>query len=85
MKMMVAHIRNTPQAPSQHSEFSVSRDLDEVVLACLEKDPANRPATADDLAARLVASDVGESWTAAQSTAWWRQHLPELSKVGARA
>jgi serine/threonine-protein kinase len=85
MKMMIAHIRNTPQAPSQHSEFAVSRELDEVVLACLEKDPANRPATADELAVRFRACDVGEPWTQAQSAAWWQQHLPELSGAAVRA
>lgn len=85
MKMMVAHIKNTPLPPSQHSEFDVSAEMDEIVLACLEKDRGKRPATADELAARLAACDVGEPWTQAQSTAWWQQHLPELSRAGATA
>jgi serine/threonine-protein kinase len=78
MKMMVAHIKNTPLPPSYASEFPVSKDLDEIVLACLEKDPANRPASADELAHRLEDCDVGEPWTREAAAVWWKQHLPDF-------
>ncbi len=78
MKMMVAHIKNTPVPPSTLSEFEVGPDLDAVILTCLEKDRANRPATADELARGLSACDVGEPWSADAAAAWWQQHVPEL-------
>lgn len=78
MKMMVAHIKNTPLPPSVVSEFPISPDLDAVVLACLEKDRAKRPSSADELGRRLAACEVGEPWTRSTAEAWWRQHLPDM-------
>jgi tRNA A-37 threonylcarbamoyl transferase component Bud32 len=84
MKMMLAHIKDTPVPPSQLSEFPISRDLDEVVLSCLQKDRAQRPPTADELARRLGECDVGEPWTAEAAARWWHAHLPELAEPPAR-
>jgi serine/threonine-protein kinase len=79
IKMMLAHVKDVPVPPSRLSEFPISRDLDEVILSCLEKDRARRPATADELARRLAECDVGEPWTAEAAVRWWQGHLPELA------
>lgn len=79
MKMMVAHIRDTPISPSQRSEFPISQSLDELVLACLEKDPERRPRTAAELAQRLAECDVGEPWGPTAAIGWWAAHLPDLA------
>ena len=45
MKMFVAaSCRRKPMPPSQRTELPIPRELDDLVLACLEKDP--RQATA---------------------------------------
>ncbi len=44
--------------------------LDRAILACLEKDPARRPAAAAELAMRLAAVPI-EPWTAELARAWW--------------
>jgi serine/threonine-protein kinase len=82
MKMMIAHIRDTPFPPSQRSEFPISQSLDELILACLEKDPARRPQTASELAERVAACDVGEPWMPETAIAWWTTHLPDLAGPG---
>jgi hypothetical protein len=79
IKMMFAHIKTAPRPPSQISEFAISRDLDAVILSCLEKERAKRPATADELASRLAECDVGEPWTEEAAAAWWNKHLPDLA------
>ena len=78
MKTMVAHIRSTPLSPSQVSELEISRSLDELVLACLEKDPADRPQDANELAQRFAECDVGDAWSRETAAAWWRANLPDL-------
>ena len=78
MKTMVAHIRSTPLPPSQMSELEVSRSLDQLVLACLEKDPVNRPQDADELVRLLAECDAGEPWGRERAASWWRVNLPEL-------
>jgi serine/threonine-protein kinase len=57
----MAHIlHRVPPPPSQHVP-SLPPEIERIVLQCLEKDPARRPATAAELAARLVAAVTGEA------------------------
>jgi serine/threonine-protein kinase len=44
------------------------------VLACLEKDPARRPQSADELAAALRATGLAAAWTQERARAWWDEH-----------
>ena len=83
LKMLLAHVKETPVPPSRLSEFPISRDLDEIILACLQKDRTRRPATADELAHRLGACDVGEPWTPEAAARWWQGHLPDFAPPGA--
>jgi hypothetical protein len=48
--------------------------LNDVVLACLAKDPTGRPATAEDLDRMLSASVVDVAWTNDDAREWWQLH-----------
>ncbi len=85
VKMMIEHIESEPIPPSQRTELAIPTCLDDIVLACLAKDPENRPADADALSRRLAACDVGDPWTAERAARWWRTHLPELAPAGGAA
>ena len=52
------------------------------MLACLAKDPADRPQTADELAMRLGSVRVGEEWTPFRAREWWDENRP-ASPAGA--
>ena len=39
MDTMMKHVQEVPVPPSQRTELAVPQALDEVVLACLAKDP----------------------------------------------
>jgi serine/threonine-protein kinase len=54
----------------------VSSRLAALVSGCLAKDPSDRPADADRLAAALDDCLDGERWTASEAQDWWREHLP---------
>jgi hypothetical protein len=45
--------------------------LEAWVLACLEKDPARRPPSAAEAAARLECCGLSGAWSAEQARAWW--------------
>lgn len=74
LQMVLGHIERAPPPPSSRVE-GLPAELDEVVLACLAKRPADRPDDLLDVAARLAAA-VAEPWTDAEAQAWWAEHEP---------
>ncbi|MDH3459126.1 MAG: serine/threonine protein kinase, partial [Gemmatimonadota bacterium] len=50
--------------------------FEEIILACLEKDPDRRPQSANHLDASLAACDPDETWTPQRAGAWWDLHHP---------
>jgi len=74
--MLMAHANDTPSPPSANAELEIAPSLDAVVLACLQKDPENRPSSADDLAHRLEETGLASQWTQARARRWWQTHNP---------
>lgn len=75
--ILMAHVRDKPVPPSELSELDIPPELDEVILACLEKDPEDRPNTAMELYSSLCCIPV-PPWNSATALEWWKLHLPEL-------
>ncbi len=73
---ILAHTSATPDFPSACSEMPIPASLDALVLACLAKDPADRPDTAEELARNLDAIELDAPWTADRAAAWWETHRP---------
>jgi hypothetical protein len=76
MAMVVAQVSHAPQAPSERTEQAIPEGFDEVVLALLAKDPADRPPTAEAVAERLDAIEGLPAWGPERRSAWWRSHEP---------
>lgn len=93
MQIVARHVSSEPAPPSRHSTFDVSPALDRLVLACLNKQPAQRPATARELCDRLGECEVESVWTREDARSWWearmepetlvtfdaKSHLPSLA------
>jgi eukaryotic-like serine/threonine-protein kinase len=77
MQVMLDHARTPPPRPQTRTELSIPPELEQIIMDCLEKDPARRPASADALALRLSACPVPQQWTRERAERWWRSHLPE--------
>jgi serine/threonine-protein kinase len=60
-----------PVPPSERLGRKVPEDLESVILACLAKEPGERPQGASGVLARLVACSDHGVWTAEDATAWW--------------
>ncbi len=67
-------LHEAPVPPSQRLERAVPADLEALVLRCLAKAPAERPASARALRAELDACQDAGKWTAELCAAWWQQH-----------
>jgi serine/threonine-protein kinase len=80
VSMALKHVQAKPDPPSQRTELPIPADLERIVLHCLEKDPAARPATARDLDAMLATCDV-PAWTDDHAARWWERHLPPTSSL----
>jgi len=79
MKMLMQHINTSPTPPSQRTELPIPRELDDLVLACLEKDPNRRPQNAGELFRLAYNCHACEGWSEDAAETWWRAHLPELT------
>jgi eukaryotic-like serine/threonine-protein kinase len=79
MKMLMQHVHAQPVPPSQRTELRIPRELDELVLACLEKDPNRRPQNAEELFQMAVGCRTCETWSSTSARNWWQTHLPDLT------
>jgi eukaryotic-like serine/threonine-protein kinase len=73
--MLVQHTNAEPVPPSARVRGDIPRELDQVILACLAKDPANRPQSAGELSKRLAAVRVANAWTNDRAAEWWKASL----------
>jgi serine/threonine-protein kinase len=74
--LLVHHVQTTPVPPSTRTELAIPAALDEIILACLSKDPAERPQTARELAHRLGTVELNTEWTEERARGWWALHQP---------
>jgi serine/threonine-protein kinase len=82
LAIMLAHVRNQPVPPSQVSELAVPSALEDLILACLEKDPSKRPRSADELRVRLLSCADADPWTQQEARRWWDVHQPTAVSNG---
>ncbi|HEY9015427.1 MAG TPA: serine/threonine-protein kinase [Gemmatimonadales bacterium] len=76
VEVMFHHAHTPPARPSTRSELQIPAQLEELVMECLEKDPARRPATAEVVSTRLRTLPLEESWTVERAERWWATHRP---------
>jgi len=77
-QMLLHHVQTRPVPPSEVSELPIPRDLEAILMMCLEKDPARRPSSALELDARLARVSCEPVWTDENARAWWDAHAPDL-------
>src|SRR4051794_40374567 len=76
VEVMFHHAHTPAPRPSTRSELNVPGPLEDLVMECLEKDPAGRPASAEAVSTRLDAVSLEESWTVERAERWWATHRP---------
>jgi serine/threonine-protein kinase len=74
MQILMDHVQKKPDPPSSRVPGGLPAEIDRIVLACLEKDPNNRPQTAAELAAELRAVPRTEDWSEERARRWWLAH-----------
>jgi serine/threonine-protein kinase len=76
VEVMFHHANTPPPRPSTKSELPIPAPLEDLVMACLEKDPARRPTSAEAVSTRLDAVSLESPWTVERAERWWAMHRP---------
>ena len=74
METITMHAHELPLPVSRRTSQPVPDALDRLLLACLEKDPARRPANGAELGEQLAALMLSERWTKPLAREWWEGH-----------
>jgi tRNA A-37 threonylcarbamoyl transferase component Bud32 len=73
VSVLTRHMTEEPPRPSTITPEPVAPALEQLLLTCLDKDPARRPKDAGALLEELerLELDVGVRWTQREASAWW--------------
>ncbi len=71
MQIIMDHVQKQPPSPSSRAAQPIPKELDEILLACLQKDPTNRPQTMQELAEMLRQVPLATPWTDERARRWW--------------
>jgi serine/threonine-protein kinase len=78
VEVSLHHLQSEPVPPSLRSAEPIPLGLEQLVLRCLAKNPAERPGSASEMMAMLDRlGDVG-SWTIDDARCWWRDRGPRV-------
>ena len=72
-EVMLQQIRSMPEKPSARLHQPVSADLEELLMSCLAKKPADRPASAEALEAALAKCAGAGDWKREEANGWWQE------------
>jgi serine/threonine-protein kinase len=73
MEMLMCHVYE-PVPPPSELRPDVPLDLQQVILRCLEKDPARRYPDAESLEQALAQCQSADLWTRQDAAEWWLKH-----------
>ena len=76
MDILTAHLKETPEPPSQRLGGPLPQSLEQLIMRCLSKQPDLRPANAGALLEELLACGDVRAWTTAEARDWWQQRDP---------
>jgi eukaryotic-like serine/threonine-protein kinase len=68
------HVATPPTPPSERSRTPIPAELENAILACLDKARAKRPQTAREVALRIARCAEATQWSIEEADAWWGRH-----------
>jgi serine/threonine-protein kinase len=80
IKVLFAHANQSVVPPSAHRP-EIPADLEQVILRCLAKDPADRFPTAAALQEALAACEAADRWNRTLAAQWWQRQGQEAVAV----
>jgi serine/threonine-protein kinase len=75
MEVVLHHVKTPPVPPSQRVSRPIPESLEKLVLACLAKDPEDRPPSAEWLREQLAECHTEQRWTPQRAREWWERSV----------
>jgi hypothetical protein len=80
VEVLMHHVKSPPVPPSDRVERDLPKDLEDLILCCLAKEPDQRPPSAEWLAARLAECESAGRWTPERAREWWQTVSPDRAE-----
>lgn len=71
VEILMKQVREIPEPPSVRAGRTIAPELEQLILRCLAKSPADRPADAGALLREFEGCYVEGRWTADDASNWW--------------
>ncbi len=75
VEVLLHHVKSPPVPPSQRTQQAIPARLEELILACLAKEPDRRPPSAEWLAGELAECVKDPPWTPVRAREWWEENV----------
>lgn len=79
LQVLASHRSVPARFPSPFQE-QLPADLQAIVLRCLEKDPTDRFAAAEELEQALATCSCTGTWTRGEAARWWQKHAVDQGR-----
>jgi eukaryotic-like serine/threonine-protein kinase len=74
MEVCAKHLHSEPDPLSRRVREPVPAQLERIILQCLAKKPAERPASAGELRSMLQQVVLADAWSQEDAQTWWQNH-----------
>ena len=78
LEICAMHLHDEPVPPSQRISREIPSDLEAVVMACLAKQPGDRPQSAEKMSEMLSGCKGYGAWTQEKAQQWWSSNRSSL-------
>ena len=72
------HAWSEPRYPSARANRKIARDLETLIMQCLEKEPEERPNGMGAVIERLESLDAAGEWNEHKARDWWLDHADDV-------
>ncbi len=79
MQLFRRHMDTPPIPPSERVGWDIDKDLEDIIMRCLEKDPSKRFMTVESLWKALNSCQRAGQWTRDEARQWWEENAQWLN------